>query len=144
MDFETALNQARNRFANGRFVLSCHESINDVVRRENVPHARGIYVVFADCDLQRPLYVGKAGTINQDGSWKDQGLAKRLTMKQDGIYRREFFCKLMKEKSIVGLTFHWFVTHDQGNSIIPALAEMELLQAFWNQHACLPELNKCV
>jgi len=65
-------------------------------------------------------------------------------MKQQDVFRREFFRKLMADKSLTGLTFLWFVTHDQNTRVIPALAEMELLQAYYDQHGCLPELNSCI
>ena len=144
MTFAMAVEDTRTRYPNnGRFSHLRDESINDMVRREKIPDARGVYIIFRCDDAERPLYIGKAGTVNQDGAWKEQGLAKRLTMKQDGRYRREYFRELMSEQSIAGLTFHWFVTHDQSNKVIPALAEMELLQAHFDQYDCLPQLNRC-
>ena len=145
MTAESMIDRARTRFANnGSFSLLQDECIKEVVRRKKVPNLPGIYIIFRSDDLQRPIYVGKAGTIKTDGSWKIQGIRKRLTMKQDGIYRSKFFPKLMAEKCISSLTFFWFVTHSQNSNIIPALAEMELLQAHYEQFGCLPELNKCV
>jgi hypothetical protein len=146
MTFESAIQDARTRFANnGRFSLLPNESINEVVRREKVPNAPGIYIIFIPDNLEHPLYIGRAGTMRANGSWKDQGLGKRLTMKQEGMFRREFFRKLMTDNCPAGLTFLWFVTHDDQNGrTIPALAEMELLQAHYEQHGCLPKLNKCV
>lgn len=144
MTFAMAVEDARTRYPNnGQFSLLPEESINDVVKRERVPAARGVYIIFRCDDAERPLYIGKAGTVNQNGAWKEQGLAKRLTMKQDRKYRREYFRDLMSDQSIAGLTFQWFVTHDQDNKIIPALAEMELLQAHLDQYDCLPKLNRC-
>jgi hypothetical protein len=142
--FASAIEDASRRFPNhGRFSLLPDESINEVVKRCSIPNARGVYIIFRCDDAERPLYIGKAGTVNQGGAWKEQGLAKRLTMKQGGKYRREYFRDLMNEGSITGLTFQWFVTHDQNNKIIPALAEMELLQAYFDQYNCLPKLNQC-
>ena len=142
--WERAIEYFRGRFPNnGRFSLLRDESIDEVVRREKVPNARGVYVIFRCDDAQNPLQIGKAGTMNQDGSWKKQGLARRLTMKQDGMYRSAFFRKLMKEESIDRLTFHWFATHDGNSKVIPGLAEMELLQAHFDQYGCLPKLNRC-
>jgi len=143
MTLKSAIESARTRFANnGRFSLLPDESIDEVVRRENVPNARGIYIIFRCDDLDRPLYIGRAGTIETSGSWKNQGLRERLTKKQERKPRHEFFCKLMADKGLAGLTFLWFVTHDQNSRIIPALAEMELLQAHYDTCGCLPELNK--
>ena len=144
MTFKDAIKHAETRFSYGRFSLLPNESIKEVVSRENVPNDQGIYIIFRCDDLQRPLYIGKAGTMQTDGTWKEQGLKKRLTMKQDGMYRSEFFRKLMADKVLTGLTFLWFVTHRQNSGVIPAFAEMELLQAYYNQYGSLPELNKCV
>ena len=145
MTAESMIDHARTRFANnGSFSLHPGECIKEVVRREKVPNLPGVYIIFQSDDLQRPIYVGKAGTIKTDGSWKIQGIRKRLTMKQSGMYRSKFFSKLMAEKGISSLTFFWFVTYLQNSNIIPALAEMELLQAHYEQFGCLPELNKCV
>jgi len=145
MSLEAAIQHVRNRFAhNGQFSLRPKESINDVVRREKIPNLPGIYICFRCDDLERPLYIGKSGTMRTDGTFKDAGLGKRLTRKQGKTYRRKYFCKLMEDRGLSGLTFFWFVTHDQGSRIIPGLAEMELLQAHYDQYGCLPELNKCV
>lgn len=144
MTFKDSIERAETRFSYGRFSLLPDESIKDVVNRENVPNARGIYIIFRCDDLQIPLYIGKAGTMQTDGTWKKQGLRERLTMKQDGMYRSEFFRKLMSDKVLTGLTFLWFVTHHQNSGVIPAFAEMELLQAHYDQYGSLPELNKCV
>ena len=127
-----------------RFSLLPGESIKEGVRRERVPNAPGIYIYFERDDLEHPLYIGKSGTIRADGSWKNQGISVRLTMKQEGIFRREFFLKLMANECPAGLTFIWFVTHDQNTKIIPGLAEMELLQAHYDLRGCLSRLNKCV
>jgi hypothetical protein len=144
MTFARAVEDARTRYPNnGRFSLLAEESINDVVKREKVPAARGVYIIFRCDDAETPLYIGRAGTVNQDGKWKEQGLAKRLTMKQGGEYRRDYFRNEMRKQSIAELTFLWFVTHDQNNQIIPALAEMELLQAHFDEFDCLPKLNLC-
>jgi hypothetical protein len=144
MSLKSAIEGARTRFAtNGQFSLRAGESINEVVSREEVPNNPGVYIIFRRRDLERPLYIGKAGTIKADGSWRKQGLRKRLTMKQGGVFRRKFFSKLMADNGF-GLKFVWFVTHDQNCRIIPALAEAELLQAHYDQYGCLPELNKCV
>ena len=144
MPFEHALEAARTRFAhNGRFTLHPDESINDVVKREGVPTGKRIYVIFGGDNAERPLYIGKSGTVNQDGSWKGQTLRKRMTMKQGGISRRHFFGSLMSEEFNAGLTFQWFVTHNETVKTIPALAELELLQAHFEQFDCLPKLNRC-
>jgi hypothetical protein len=147
MTFNRSIEQALARYdQNGQFLLLPHESINEVVRRENVPNAFGVYIILRSDIPECPLYIGKAGTLCTNGKWKRQGIRKRLTMKQGKgkVYRKECFRKLMADKGLAELRFLWFVTHDQTSGVIPALAEMELLQAHFDQFRCLPELNKSV
>lgn len=89
MRFDDELGNLRSQSeCRGDFVLHDTETINEVVVREGVPNGYGVYVMSANRDGHREIvYVGKAGTLRQDGSFKQQGLAKRLTMKQDGEYR---------------------------------------------------------
>jgi hypothetical protein len=143
MTLKSAIESARTRFANsGRFSLLPDESIDEVVRRENVPNLPGVYIIFRCDDPEHPLYIGKAGALKTDGSWKDQGLRKRLKNRQKRMPRRKFFRKLMDDEGLAGLTFFWFVTHDQNIRIIPALAEAELLQAHYDTYGRLPGVNE--
>lgn len=145
MSFENAIECARKKFVqHGEFTLLSNESINEVVKREHVPDDPGVYMYFSRDDLKHPLYIGKAGTMRTDGTWMDQRLRKRLTRKQGGLYRKEYFRKLMAESKFAGLIFFWFVTHSQNGKVIPALAELELMQAHYDEFRCLPKLNKCV
>jgi len=136
---ENTIEDFRNRFAtNGQFFLSRNDSIAEKCNAK-VPNAPGVYIIFGG---RRPLYIGKAGTIQQDGRPKKQGLRKRLRMKQGGISRAKFFRNVMADGRLSRLRFLWFVTLDEKNNIIPAFAEMELLQAHLERHGRLPDLNK--
>lgn len=137
------IDSARSRFRSGQFTLPAGGSIDQAVRREEVPDAPGVYLYYGCDDSERPLYIGRAGTMNTDGSWKKQFLRKRLTMKQGGKFRRNFFRDLIAQRGLTGLTFIWFVTFDHKAGVIPAFFEMALLQAHYDQYGCLPELNKC-
>jgi hypothetical protein len=145
MTFHEAIEAAKARYTNnGQFLLLGNESINAVVKREKVPDVRGVYLIFGNDDHERPLYIGKSGTLYQDGTWSEQSLAKRLTMKQDGIYRGEYFRTLIDRERLGGLIFRWFETHGHSVKIIPALAEMELLQAYYDEYGILPRKNNQV
>lgn len=126
----------------GSFLLKPGESINEVVARENVPNERGVYLIYDHRDPRHLIYIGKAGTIRADGSWKRQGIRGRLTAVQKRMRRVDFFRKLMREKSCDGLEFDWFITHDGKEGRLPALVEMELLQAHLDEFARLPVLNE--
>ncbi|MGB6727930.1 MAG: hypothetical protein WBE74_18715 [Terracidiphilus sp.] len=126
----------------GSFQLLPGESINSVVARENVPNARGVYLVFDLCDLKRAIYIGKAGTVNRDGSWRGQGIRGRLKNVQKKMRRVDFFLELMGKTCKKGLAFHWFIAHEGKEGRLPSLVEMELLQAYFDEFGCLPTLNE--
>jgi hypothetical protein len=130
----------------GEFQLHPRESINAVVGKMKVPNERGVYIIFDsdDLDLKCPIYIGKAGTTKQDGTWKAQGIMGRLTAKQGKMSRSQFFIKQMDENYHNGLTFRWYVTHNRIAGSIPAFEEMKLLQAHYEQFSSLPELNECI
>ncbi|MCB1811964.1 MAG: hypothetical protein KDK04_09630 [Candidatus Competibacteraceae bacterium] len=80
---ENVLNKFNSEFMeNGSFMLLPDESIKTVVNRENVAPGYGVYVISA-CkgDVKKIIYFGKSGTIKNDGTFKRQGLKRRLTMK---------------------------------------------------------------
>jgi len=139
---KSVIENLRGRFPrNSQFSLKPEESINTAVRNGEVPDSPGVYLIFRSDDLTRPVYVGKAGTVQSHGSMKRQGLRKRLTAKQGRKSRARYFREKMKKEGC-GLTFLWFVTFDQDSRILPALIEMEVLQAYFDQHGRLPEMNK--
>ena len=144
MNYIETLSKIRSSaFDYGEFTLRAEESINDVVKREKVPQRYGVYIVSGchkkECET---IYIGKSGTIMQNGDLGKQGLRKRLTMKQEGMYRRVFFPKIIKEYDFDFLHIEWFVTYLNGNGIPPFLAEAELIAAFLKTSRCLPMLNK--
>ncbi|NQU68518.1 MAG: hypothetical protein HQ510_11290 [Candidatus Marinimicrobia bacterium] len=62
---------------NGQFDLLPGESINDVVNRELIPQLGGAYIIFDKPKCQGSIiYIGRSGTIKQDGTRKEQGLKK--------------------------------------------------------------------
>ncbi|MGA9543977.1 MAG: hypothetical protein WBQ85_10430 [Candidatus Sulfotelmatobacter sp.] len=145
MSFERLIEMTRARFPNnGRFDLLPAESIIDVLRREKVPNSPRVYAYFQRDDFERPLYIGKAGTMMTDGSWRRQGISERLYETAPRSDSGLAFRDLMAKDSPTGLTFVWFVTFDQHTKIIPSLIEMELLQAHYDLRGCLPRLNRHV
>jgi hypothetical protein len=126
----------------GGFRLLPGESINLVVAREKIPNGRGVYLIAGLCVPKRTIYIGKAGTMNRDGSWKGQGIRGRLINAQKKMRRVDFFRELMRTSCQEGLEFHWFVTYDGDRGRLPALVEMELLQAHFDEFGRLPDLNE--
>ena len=116
----------------GKFNVSVGQKITDAAKENNVPNEYGIYLIYEGFDCNGELiYIGRSGTIQSDGTMGNQGIRKRLGMKQDGMYRNDFFRKEM-EKRQKGISVAWFVTFSiEGQKTLPALAESQAMQAFY-------------
>jgi hypothetical protein len=142
-EFADALKSlSANTNIKGTFRLMPGESINLVVTREKVPNGRGVYLIFDLCHPKQPIYVGKAGTIYRDGKWSNQGIRGRLVNVQKKMRRVDFFRGLMGATCTSGLEFHWFITHENNGGRLPALVEMQLIQAHLDEFGSLPEHNE--
>lgn len=144
MSINEALARLRGEaLGRGEFLVSATDSVDEVVVREHVSKGYGVYVISGCRNAKREiLYIGKAGTVCQDGSMKKQGLRQRLTMKQDGIYRREYFRQKITDMKLDALHIEWFVTYSAGSGVPPFLAESALLAAFLCASGQLPSWNK--
>jgi hypothetical protein len=88
------------------------------------------------------VYIGKSGTILQNGNLKGQTLRGRINNKQDGIRRQDFFEKKMIEKHIDGLDIYWYVTMDKNHNDLPGYVEGLLMQRHFEMYGKLPEWNR--
>jgi hypothetical protein len=117
-------------------------SIATCCRLGRVPNAPGVYLIDGlRAGVPTLCYIGKAGTMRQDGSFKDQGIAGRLTAKQQDMSRQQYFQQQMAAYSFDALRFRWFVTFQDQVRILPAKAEADLLQAYFDAHSRLPLWN---
>jgi len=146
MTFSAVLRDLRARFDCGEFFLAPGDSLRDVVRRAGVPREFGVYVVHAMLGRKRELvYIGKAGTILQNGAIAAQTLPERLTNRQNGMSRARFFSERIAQEGIDRLHFEWFVTfwRNGGPGVPPFLIEAELLAAYFKKSpGRLPRWNK--
>ncbi len=128
---------------NGTFILRKGELVSKVIRKKKVPNGYGVYLIFngPKC-VGKPIYIGLAGTMNQDGTMKPQGLAERLKAKQENMPRNRFFANYIEKQSPNGLSFAWFVTFQNGSGVLPAVAEARAIEQFYEKYNKLPELNK--
>ena len=141
------LENLRERFPeNGAFDLPLGENVTKYARINKVPNEPGIYLIYSGYGCKDvPIYVGKAGTFTQKEGFKAQGIAKRLGAKQEQMPRNKFFKNLMSQRRYEkGLSFAWFVTYGRSKMILPALAEAEVIQEYFNKHKFLPVLNKAI
>jgi len=144
MPFQELLRDYEARFPrHGTCVLRPGGDLRDCLANAGVPNEPGVYVVEAvRGDAAETWYVGKAGTLQGDGTFKDQGLAKRLCNMQDGVKRTVLFPGWIVAEHLDGLRIRWFVTRATDRTVLPSKAEADLLQAWFDQHGGLPPRNR--
>jgi len=132
------LNKYKN---NGHFFFKKGDLLSVVSK--DVPEKPGVYYILrlarGKVDL---VYIGKSGTIMQDGRFKDQLLRGRLNNKQNGIKRQEYFTLKIDQDNIDALDIYWFVTIDENCKDLPGYVEGLLMQRFYELNGTLPEWNK--
>jgi len=126
---------------NSHFFYKKGNSLKEVTK--DVPDLPGVYYIIrlakGKVDL---VYIGKSGTIMNNGQFKDQNLHGRLNNKQDGISRQEYFEIKCDQEKIDGLDIYWFVTCDKNNHDLPGYVEGLIMQRFYEVNGRLPEWNK--
>lgn len=126
----------------GHFFFNKGDRLADVSR--DVPELPGIYYIIRLAKSKVDLvYIGKSGTINQSGLFKDQLLKGSINNKSNGIKRQEYFEQKMFEENIDGLDIYWLVTMDKINNDLPGYVEGLLMQKYFDIHGTLPLWNTC-
>lgn len=147
MTFEQILENYKEKFSNnGSFTLQKNQKMSKkLCRKEGVPENRGVYLIYSvkDGNRKRLLRIGKAGTLDGDGNFKNQKLVGRLNAREGGKSRPVFFKEKIENLGLDGLFFRWFVTYEEEGDVgvVPAKAEADLLQAYFEERKELPELN---
>ena len=107
----------------------------------------GVYLIYGVYGgRQTLLYIGKAGTVHEDGTMGGQGLHGRLANKQEKMPRQVFFKKLLSGEDprvgpIDSLRIKWLETYRDNAGTPPFQAEAELLAAYLAEFRKLPPLN---
>ncbi len=108
---------------------------------KDVPLEYGAYVIHRDTKDGEIVYIGKAGTISQNGEYKSVKLRKRLNANHSHEARQKYFPKKMDEEPKISKLFiEWFVIDEE--KIIPAYFEALLMQLFYSSNHRLPLWNK--
>ena len=122
----------------------CEFSVDDSLAEvtKSVPHGYGAYKFRANTPDGEILYIGKSGTSNNDGSFKDQDLRKRLNAKQDGMRRVHFLRKKLTDSNgqLQKIVIEWFILKDP--NILPAYLEAYFIQQYYAEHHRLPSWNE--
>jgi hypothetical protein len=136
------------------FAKSCEKQLKEVIGKS--ANVAGVYIIYAQNNGQTQdhlLYIGKSGTIAQDGSIGSQKIAKRILNvrakrpDKTRIKGNEFFPMLLNgEIGDMGqwdvLRIEWIETYRKMEGMPPFLAEAKLLAAFLSDTGKLPPLNK--
>jgi len=124
------------------FDLERGGSIRSALSQNNVPNIAGVYIVYSRPDCKGDvIYIGKSGTVNQDGACGNQGLAGRLKNTHGKEPREKWFRGLMEHEQS-GLSVAWYVTLDDECDDLPGYVEAKLIQCFYSTYQCLPKYNK--
>lgn len=131
-----------NKYSNnGHFNFKLGDSLQIVSNK--VPNLPGVYYIIGTVkDIFELVYIGKSGTMQQNGKFKKQLLRTRINNNHGKISRENYFLEKMESEKIVQLRIYWFVTYDENHKDLPASVEAELLQKYFNQHQVLPLWNK--
>ena len=126
---------------NGHFFFRSGDNLRLVSK--DVPELPGVYyIIRLDNNRVELVYIGKSGSVEQNGLFKKQTLRGRLNNNHEGLGRQEYFNQKCKDENIDALDIYWFVTIDKTNHDLPAYVEGLLIQRFFEIHARLPEWNK--
>ena len=126
---------------NGHFFFEKNDNLRN--KSKDVPNLPGVYYILKLAKGKVELvYIGKSGSMLQNGQFKDQLLNKRLNNKQDGIRREYYFLNKIEEENIEALDIYWFATVDDEHNDLPGYVEGLLLQRYFEVYGCLPPWNK--
>jgi|SRR5690554_166515 len=140
-----------NKYQNtGHFFFEKGSMLSQVTKE--VPNLPGVYYILrlarGKIDL---VYIGKSGTIEQNGTFKNQLLRKRLNTcvelgrndkQEKDIQQQEFFEQKIDEENIDALDIYWFVTFDENHQDLPGYVEGALIQRYFDTFGELPPWNK--
>jgi hypothetical protein len=140
-DFEDELILLKKDYKYGSFEIVDLNTSSDTVITDHFRQIKGsqygVYII-RQKNTQQVLYIGKAGTINQDGVFRMQNLPKRLKNVKGGDKpSRVWFHEMMEAYGT--LIVEYILLLESPHS--PALVEGVLLQAYLNEHGSLPEKN---
>lgn len=126
---------------NGHFFFKKGDKLSVVSK--DVPNLLGIYYIIKLAKEKVELvYIGKSGTMHQDGTFGSQMLKKRINNKYEGIKRQQYFDQKIEEEQVDALDIYWFVTYDEKHQDLPGYVEAFLLQRYFEVHGTLPPWNK--
>jgi hypothetical protein len=108
---------------------------------QNVNASYGIYSFF-DSEKKDILYLGKAGTVRNDGTYGNQNLIGRLQAPRGGFNNSFLYFKnLMNDNNYENLSF---IVYYSKPIFTPAYVEILTLQKYYTRYGCLPRFNNAL
>lgn len=142
--FDIFLRTYRQRFHCDSFSLRKGGKVSPKCKKQGVPNEPGVYVIYGITEGKRSIqYIGAGGKLLPDGKFTCQKLGERIAnTRACQKPANKFYQDQMSRYGLDELLFEWFVTFDGKNSIIPAKAEADLVQAYYEDKRVLPPWNK--
>ena len=139
--FESVWSSIINNTINGSFeYINPEKPFNEVVTSHfrNITNVKryGVYIVRKK-DSMEVLYIGKGGTVQNNGKFKKQDIPGRLKAERGQLRSNEWFKKLCEENG--GLIIEYVFLGSKPEA--PAFVEAKLIQSFLNEFVSLPEKN---
>lgn len=115
-----------------------HACVQQHFRSVNVKRpAYGVYVV-KSASTQEIVYIGKSGTVRQNGTFGEQDLPGRLTANEGHAPRKLEFERRVKQYGELAIEYVIIDHHSE----LPGYSEARLLQSYFDEYRCLPVDNK--
>jgi hypothetical protein len=150
MPFQTALTQLGTpalEFAVDARTARLSAALRAAAAASNPPLTAvyGVYIVRVSERTGDVLYIGKGGTVRQNGTLLEQDVFGRLPNIHDGRRGDEWARDLaVHAEAPLHITIFdtWSAATRNGRRLAPAFAEATLLQAFLEKYGSLPLANK--
>lgn len=126
---------------NGHFFFRTGDKLNDASKA--VPELPGVYYIARLSNNKIDLvFIGKSGTVNQNGNIKGPLLKELFNNNPEGKKSQQYFEAKISKERIDALDIYWFVTMDKTNHDLPGYVQGLLMQRFFDLDGRLPMWNK--
>lgn len=133
--------QGLRKYKQGHFFFEKGQNLK--LQSKDVPALPGVYYFLRLRQGKVEIvYIGKSGTVLNDGSFRKQSLQGRLNRKQGNMYRQQYLTQKIEEENIDALDIYWFVTYDKNHRDLPAFVEGQIMQQYFDLFGTLPPWNK--
>lgn len=120
----------------GKIIFKKNDDLKHVLKC--MPDGYGTYVIYNPSG--EIIYIGKAGTVKNDGSITKQDIKKRLQNVRDNNFKGDIYWKIIMETYCYDFITIEYNIYEYP-MFIPAVKECELLAQYFTKYNKLPLLN---